>query len=119
MCNMRKPEMEVIHFNNVDIVAASRLMTWSKFGDGVANNGTVTYNGKDYVISSLSNANKLYSAMSDSELTINSSTKIIYNKEVHTLGGVFNTEMSGTGTNFNWGATYYWNESEQTFRRKQ
>ncbi len=56
---MVKPQMQVVHFNESDVIVASgggsgyvaspTSMLLSNFGDGVANNGIISHNGTDYL----------------------------------------------------------------------
>ena len=51
MSKMRMPEMDVVRFQESDVIVASGMpqkITFTNFNDGAAGNGTVSYGGKTY-----------------------------------------------------------------------
>ena len=69
MKNMRKPDMEVIRFNEVDVIAASsvvKTVSWSGLSDGNQANNYININGTDYVAASaMRDANTIKTALAD------------------------------------------------------
>lgn len=57
MSMMRTPEMDVIRFKEADVIVASggatKSISFSNFNDDIANNSTISFNGKSYLISTL------------------------------------------------------------------
>lgn len=52
-----KPEMEVIRFNETDVIAAStRTITWSNTEDGNSKNNLATFGNYSYTVSSSSSS---------------------------------------------------------------
>jgi len=105
MSKMIRPEMSVVRFNEADVIVASGLtMTWTKFGDGVAQNGVVNFNGTDYTISDKSAISNLFNDMGvkttagiqNSNGTVTSSANT-----------VLKNELTGNGVNSPlWNTTY-------------
>ncbi len=58
-----EPTMEVVRFESSDVIAASVVL--SKFNDGVGNNNTFSFGGRDYVVSNNDNYKEFRSSLSD------------------------------------------------------
>ena len=48
MSRLRTPEVEVIHFNEADVIVASGVLTLGNFGNGITGDATGTYKNYTY-----------------------------------------------------------------------
>ena len=120
MSKMIRPEMSVVRFKEADVIVASGLtMTWSKFGDGVAQNGVVTFKGTDYKISDSTAISNLYNAGVQRTAGIES----INGSVKYSVNSILKNELSGDGVDSKaWNTTYVydanaiWNNGQQDIR---
>ena len=102
-----EPTMEVVRFESADVIAASVVL--SKFYDGVANNNTFSFNGKNYIVSDTDTFKTFRSDLADyvgdSKLNTKKGSEIffndkrvfdIYNAVEENIDGVYT--YNGTGT---------------------
>ena len=124
MSEMKRPEMKVVRFKEADVIVASgsgapKTMSWTKFGDGNANNGVVKFNETDYIISSSDAITDLLSAMG-----VKRTAGIEHrNGSVYSIDNILGNETKGTGVSSkNWNTTYYydanatWNNGSQDIK---
>ena len=102
-----KADMQVVRFGAEDVIATSgKTLTMSQFGDGVAKNGIVGFDGKSYTIDSANAIDAFMNAFGSfyapsthinagSERT-NQSLESVLNLEVTRETGVKNSAYNGT-----------------------
>ncbi len=61
MAKMRMAEMDVVRFNESDVIVASGVLKLSGFGDSKANTGSFTYKGNTYAASEISSLKSVLS----------------------------------------------------------
>ena len=114
MNKMRTPKMDVIRFKENDVIVASgtaaNTMTWSNFGDGIAQNGIVSYNGQSFTIRSAGDNASLYDALSS--IGVKRSTEIDNKETTQIMYFILASEVKNTGVESTaWNGTYAWNGS--------
>lgn len=98
------PEMRVVKFGSDDVIAtsgATRSITLTNFGDGTASNGTINYNGVNYVTGDDSAQDFLNAYGASKNAGINSGSATM------SVNKLFEHENSGTGVDSQrWNGTY-------------
>ena len=103
MSKWSKPEMKVIRFKEADVIVASGAVStkdWSGFGDGIASNAVVKFNGISYTIDSQDVINQIISATGRNNPGINNGESTMSVKKL--LGH----ELEGTVSSKRWNGNY-------------
>ena len=110
---MKKPEADVIRFSSSDVIAASVVL--SKFYDGVANNNTFSFNGKNYIVSDTDTFKSFRSDLADyvgdSGLATKNSNDIFFDGK--SVTGIFKNDHKNTD-----GVYTYNGEGTYSFTKK-
>lgn len=119
MSKMTRPTMEVIRFKESDIVVASGAgFSNSKFGNGVAGDGVVTYNGTPYAMSSYDAVSSFLGVLAGDGIR---NAGISNGSTTQSLRGVLEVEASrGAGAGWNgsyvYDSTATWNNGTTDLR---
>ena len=120
---MNRPEMKVIRFKTSDVIAtsgavvpAAKTITLTKFGDGVASNGIVSFGGSDYTMDGQNSLNALIAALRGENIrnaginygTTAESLKSVMGLEYEREKGVNNNLFNGT---YNYDPVATWKNS--------
>ena len=102
---MKKPEADVIRFSSSDVIAASVVL--SKFYDGVANNNTFSFNGKNYIVSDTDTFKTFRSDLADyvgdSDLKNKNSNEIYFGGK--SVTGIFKNDHNNTDGTYTYDGT--------------
>lgn len=113
MRQMNKPVMEVIHFVDNDIVAASNggiksaSISLSRFSGSIPKDGTVQYNGTSYNITSYDDVNSVLSALNNNGI---SNAGISNGKKTQSLKHTLRNEVD-PGVRGDWNGTFVYDST--------
>ena len=113
MSKMRMPEMDVVRFQESDvIVASSNSISLNLFGDGVNGNGYVTYLGQNYGnLQTAGDLSSFYSAFNkDHGTSIGGTTNIGYKGGMTNFDGLQSIDNTTSTSGID--GPYVWNGNE-------